>query len=76
MQDEDTMERVDIGARETEANKEGLRFAINLVNKVNVYCEYCGMEADSACRVNHPKKCFIYLEDFDKCLRSLEEWTK
>lgn len=73
---EDTMERVDIGARETEANKEGIRFAINIFSKLDVYCDYCGMEPNYNCRINHPKKCFIHLEDFEKCLRSLEEWVK
>lgn len=73
---EDTMERVDIGARETEANKEGIRFAINIFSKLSIYCEHCGMEASGACRVNHPIKCYIYFEDFEKCLRSLEEWVK
>jgi hypothetical protein len=73
---EDTMERVDIGLREQEANKEGIKFSLNLISKVNLYCEHCGMEASSLCRVNHPKKCFIYFEDFEKCMRSLEEWVK
>jgi len=76
MQDEDTMERVDIGAREQTANIEGIKFAIEIFNKLSVYCERCGMEAEYGCKANHPKKCFIYLEDFNKCLRSLEEWTK
>ena len=67
---------VDLGEREQDAYMEGIRFAINIINKLDIYCEKCKMEADALCRINHPQKCFLYYQDFEKCLKKLKGATK
>jgi len=76
MFDEDTMERCDVGQKEQDANMEGVKFAIDVIRKIDVYCEECQMEADACCRVNHPQKLFLYYSDLKKCLDKLERGIK